>query len=57
MLPDERPENTEGYEGFFHLVGVDGGVERARADYIIRDHDRESFERRKDIFPWRRLVA
>lgn len=50
MLPDERPENTEGYEGFFHLVGVDGGVERARADYIIRDHDRESFERRKDIF-------
>ncbi len=50
MLPDERPENTEGYEGFFHLVGVDGGVERARADYIIRDHDRESFERRKYIF-------
>lgn len=50
MLPDERPENTEGYEGFFHVVGVDGGVERARADYIIRDHDRESFERRKDIF-------
>ncbi len=50
MLPDERPENTESYEGFFHLVGVDGGVERARADYIIRDHDRESFERRKDIF-------
>ena len=50
MLPDERPENTEGYEGFFRLVGVDGGVERARADYIIRDHDRESFERRKDIF-------
>ena len=51
MLPRwETPEHTEGYEGFFHLVGVDGGVERARADYIIRDHDRESFERRKDIF-------
>ncbi len=47
MLPDERPENTDGYEGFFHLVGIKGGVERATAEYIIRDHDRSRFEARK----------
>lgn len=50
MLPDERPENTEGYEGFYHLTEIDGGVECAHADYIIRDHDRAGFERRKETF-------
>lgn len=50
MLPDERPENTEGYEGFYHLTEISGGVECARADYIIRDHDRTRFERRKETF-------
>ena len=48
MLPaDERPETTEGYQGFFHLVGMEGGVEQARLTYIIRDHDRSCFENRK----------
>lgn len=50
MLPDERPENTEGYEGFYHLTEIGGNVELAHADYIIRDHDRAIFERRKEIF-------
>lgn len=50
MLPDERPENTEGYEGFYHLTEIGGNVELAHADYIIRDHDRATFERRKEIF-------
>ncbi len=50
LLPDERPENTEGREGFYHLTEISGGVECARADYIIRDHDRACFERRKDTF-------
>lgn len=49
MLPAwERPEHTEGYEGFYHLAEIEGGTERARASYIIRDHDRASFERRKE---------
>ncbi|WP_251622975.1 peptidase T [Odoribacter lunatus] len=43
----ERPEHTEGYEGFYHLIGVSGGVERATAEYIIRDHSREKFEAKK----------
>ena len=48
MLPaDERPENTEGYEGFFHLIGMQSNTEQARLNYIIRDHDREKFEARK----------
>ena len=50
MLPaDERPEKTEGYEGFFHLVGVDGTVEETHVTYIIRDHDRARFEERKKL--------
>lgn len=50
MLPaDQRPETTEGYEGFFHLVGMDGGVEHAKLHYIIRDHDRQKFEERKRL--------
>lgn len=48
MLPaDERPETTDGYEGFFHLIHMEGGVEAAKLQYIIRDHDREQFEERK----------
>lgn len=47
MPLDEVPEKTEGYEGFFHLLGIEGGVERASLTYIIRDHDRTRFEERK----------
>lgn len=48
LLPDtERPEHTEGYEGFYHLYSFEGGVEAAKASYLVRDHDREKFERRK----------
>ncbi len=48
MLPaDETPETTEGYEGFFHLTSISGGVEKAQLSFIIRDHDRECFESRK----------
>jgi len=48
MLPrHETPEHTEGYEGFYHLVGMEGTVEQSTLSYIIRDHDRDRFERRK----------
>ncbi len=48
LLPaGERPEYTEGYEGFFHLISFKGTVEEADFAYIIRDHDREKFEERK----------
>ncbi len=48
MLPaEETPEHTEGYEGFYHLVGISGEVEQATVSYIIRDHDRARFEERK----------
>ena len=48
MLPeDERPETTEAYQGFFHLLNVKGNVEKATMSYIIRDHDRDRFEDRK----------
>ena len=48
MLPSsEVPEHTEGYEGFFHLIGMKGDCEEATLTYIIRDHDRASFEKRK----------
>lgn len=51
MLPaDERPETTEGYEGFYHLLHIEGGIESAKLVYIIRDHDREKFEARKVFF-------
>ena len=51
LLPvDQRPEYTEGYEGFFHLIGFGGSVEEANLTYIIRDHDRTKFEeKKKDI--------
>ena len=44
-----RPEKTEGYEGFFHLVGMTGGVEEASLTYIIRDHNRDLFEEKKQL--------
>ncbi len=48
MLPeDETPETTEGYQGFYHLLGIQSNVEGAKLSYIIRDHDREQFEDRK----------
>lgn len=48
MMPqDETPEHTEGYEGFFHLTGIQGGCESATLSFIIRDHDRQKFEARK----------
>ncbi|WP_299229423.1 peptidase T [uncultured Bacteroides sp.] len=48
MLPaDETPATTEGYEGFYHLIGMKGEVEQSELSYIIRDHDREKFENRK----------
>lgn len=48
MLPaNERPEYTEGYEGFFHLTSIQGTVDEATVSYIIRDHDRTKFENRK----------
>jgi tripeptide aminopeptidase len=51
MLPRwETPEHTEGYEGFYHLVGMEGSVEKTVLTYIIRDHDRDRFERRKKEF-------
>ncbi len=52
LLPAwERPEHTEGYEGFFHCVGMSGTVEKAQLQYIIRDHDADRFEQRKR-FMW-----
>ena len=51
MLPrHETPEHTEGYEGFFHLTNIEGTVEKTTLNYIIRDHDRDRFDRRKKEF-------
>ncbi len=48
MLPDdETPETTEGYQGFYHLIGMQTNTELGRLSYIIRDHDRDRFEDRK----------
>ena len=50
MLPaEQRPQHTEGYEGFFHQTSIAGGVEQCDTDYIIRDHDREKFEQKKEL--------
>lgn len=49
-LPEkDRPEHTEGYEGFYHLMDLSGNVEQAKLAYIIRDHDKEKFEARKKV--------
>ena len=47
----ERPQYTEGYEGFYHLISLSGSVEQASIAYIIRDHDAELFERKK-VWMW-----
>ena len=50
LLPvAERPETTEGYQGFYHLLGIESNVEQAKLSYIIRDHDRDRFEERKRL--------
>ena len=50
LLPaDQKPENTEGYEGFFHLIGFNGTVEEADFSYIIRDHDMAKYEQKKEF--------
>ena len=50
MLPvAQRPEYTEGYEGFFHLIAMEGGVEKSTLRYIIRDHDMQKFMEKKRI--------
>lgn len=50
MLPQKaKPEYTEGYEGFYHLIHMEGSVEHAEMQYIIRDHDREKFEAKKEF--------
>ena len=50
LLPvHQRPECTEGYEGFYHLIGINGGVEETTLRYIIRDHDMEKFTQKKNF--------
>ena len=50
MLPvEQRPRFTQGYEGFFHLIGINGTVEETSMSYIIRDHDRAKFEEKKAL--------
>ena len=51
LLPvSENPAYTEGYEGFFHLDGISGNVEKTVCNYIIRDHDKKLFEKKKETF-------
>ena len=51
LLPAAQdPMYTEGYEGFYHLCGLQGDVEKAEAEYIIRDHDKEKFRQKKEFF-------
>lgn len=50
MLPvQQRPEFTQGYEGFFHIIGINGAVEQASVQYIIRDHSMPKFEQKKKL--------
>lgn len=49
LPPDQRPEHTEGYEGFFHLTSFEGDVSETRLEYIIRDHDLAKFEAKKNL--------
>lgn len=49
LLPNEIPENTDGYDGFYHLQKIDGNITNASMQYIIRDFDRNHFEERKQI--------
>jgi tripeptide aminopeptidase len=50
LSSNEIPQATEGYEGFFHLHTMEGTVEKTTLEYIIRDHDMEVFEERKNLF-------
>ncbi len=47
MPQDETPETTDGYEGFFHMMGMEGSVEQTTLNYIVRDHDMNLFKKRK----------
>ena len=49
LLPNEIPENTENYEGFFHLDEITGNVSNASMKYLIRDFDKDNFEKRKKV--------
>lgn len=49
LPPEQRPEHTEGYEGFFHLTSFEGDVSQSKIEYIIRDHDLVKFEARKRL--------
>lgn len=49
MLPEELPETTENYEGFFHLEEINGNVSKANMKYLIRDFNLENFEKRKQL--------
>ena len=48
MLPDERPETTEGYEGFFHLMAFNGNTEKTQMRYLVREHNSEKFKKRHE---------
>ncbi|MEK3952013.1 peptidase T [Psychrobacillus sp. FSL K6-1464] len=50
MPTDAVPEKTDGYEGFIHLMNINGDTEKTELSYIIRDHDREKFEAKKQLF-------
>ena len=49
LLPNEIPENTEGYEGFFHLEKIEGDTSSAKLEYLIRDFDKDKFNNRKKL--------
>lgn len=49
MLPNETPANTEGYEGFYHLMEITGSVEYSKLVYIVRDHDADKFTARNEL--------
>lgn len=49
LPPEETPEHTEGYEGFYHLFHMSGACEEAKMVYVVRDHDGETFEKRKEF--------
>ncbi len=49
LPPDQRPEHTEGYEGFFHLTSFEGDISTTKLEYIIRDHDLQKFEVKKNL--------
>ena len=49
LIPNEIPENTEMYEGFYHLEDISGNVAEANLKYLIRDFDKDNFEKRKQI--------